>query len=159
MDFADEPDHIVAPTDLNELARLAAWIPMLDALASSVNGAIGREMHQGRKVPGFKFVHMKTARRFGRPADHDDAGAEVPEEEIVELMKTEGLLTEDELYKPKKLLTLPQMEKLGKDAKVALKKITFKPEGRLTVVHESDPREEVPVKPVEFPDDAEDMMP
>jgi hypothetical protein len=162
MQFDDPPDIITAPTDLAELAKLAAWLPMLDALASSVNGAIGREMHQGRKVPGFKMVRAKTNRKYGRPSDDPlgrwQAGDGVPEEEIVELMKGEGLLAEEDLYHPRKLLTLAQMEKLGKDAKSALKKVTFKPEGRLTVVAENDPREEVKIDlSAAFPDDDVEM--
>jgi hypothetical protein len=165
MDFNDEPDFIQAPSNLEDLARLARWMPMLDALAKAVDGAIGREVHQGRKVEGFKLVRQKTNRRFGRPADHPEGvwskGDPLTEEEITEFMRDEGMLTEDEMYHPRKLKTLPQMEKISKDAKVALKKVTYKPEGALVVAPSSDPREEVVIDPqAAFPDaeDDEDAM-
>lgn len=162
MEFDDPPDHIVAPTDLDQLAKIAAWMPMIDALFRDVNGAIGRELHQGRAVEGFKLVRMKTNRRFGRPDDHPEGlwakGDEVAPEVIEEVMRSEGLLSRKEMYHPPKMLTLPQMEKLGKDAKLALRQLTFKPEGRLTVAPSSDPREEVKVDvSVTFPD-ADDAM-
>jgi hypothetical protein len=159
MQFDDAPDVIQVPTDVAELAKVAAWIPMLDSFAKAVDGAIAREMAHGRKVPGFKYVRKKTNRKFGRPADDEilgySAGDEVPEAEIVKLMASVGIKPE-ELYKPQELLTLPQMEKLSPKAKKAIKAITYKPEGGLTVVLESDPREAVEPERNEFPDDLGD---
>lgn len=161
MDFDDPPDVIAAPTDPKALSRLAEWIPMLDALAKAVDGAIARELHQGREVEGWKLVRGKTNRRYGRPDDHPDGlwekGDAVSEETIVELLRSEALLSEKEMYQPRKLLTLAQMEKLGKDAKVAIRKITFKPEGPLTVAPAGDPREAVKVEIAPFPD-GDDVM-
>jgi len=160
MDFNDPVDVIRAPTDLEDLARLAEWIPMLDALAKAVDGAIARELHQGREVRGWKLVRGKTNRRFGRPSDHPDGlwekGDTVPEHEIVQLMRG-ALVSEDDLYVPRKLLSLAQMEKLGKDAKIAIREITHKPEGPLTVAPESNRREAVKVAVAEFPED-DDVM-
>jgi len=166
MDFDDPPEIIQAPTDLEQLAKLAAWMPMLDALNKAVDGAIGRELHQGRRVGGFKLVRGRTYRRYGHAEDHPEGlwsqGDPIEEAEIVGLLKEEALLTEDMMYhppQPAKLLTLPQMEKLGKDAKVVLKKITYKPEGPLVVAPESDPREEVKIDPAAaFPSDDDDAM-
>jgi hypothetical protein len=161
MDFDDQPDVVQAPTDLEDLARLAEWLPMLDALNGAVHGAIARELMQGREVRGFKVVRGKTNRKYGRPSDHEDGlwekGDPVPEEEIVRLLKSEALLSEAEMYEPRKLLSLAKMEKLGRDAKVAIKQITFKPEGPLTVALESDPREAVAVEPPSFPEDGDVM--
>ena len=149
MEFSDDPGPIPAPVDLASLERLARWMPMLDALNKEVEGAIGRLLHRGHKFEDWKLVRKKTNRRFGRPADDDElghtAGDEVPEEELVDLLKNEGLLSEAEIYVPRKLKTLAQLEKLGKDAKEAIKKVTFKPEGALTVAPRSDPRPEVDV--------------
>jgi hypothetical protein len=150
VEFGGPVGQIVAPTDTEELARLAEWIPMLDLLAKSVDGAIARELQQGRKVRGWKLVHGKTNRKYGDPK----TGEEIPQDEIVRLMKTEGMLSDAEIYKPREILTLAQMEKLGKDAKTAIKKVTYKPEGPLTVAPEGDTREAVEVKVAEFPDDA-----
>lgn len=161
MQFDDPPEIIEAPTDNEELARLAEWIPMLDALAKQVDGAIARELHHGRKVRGWKLVRGKTNRKFGRPADDEamgyTAGDEVPEEEIVKLMTTKGKLKKAQLYTEPKLITLAQMEKLSKEAKKEIKAITFKPEGALTVARADDPREAVEVERTEF-DDAPDLL-
>lgn len=162
MDFDDAPDQIIAPKDIAELEKLARWMPMLDALNKEVEGAIGRLLHQGHKFEDYKLVRKKTNRRFGRPADDPEGrwskGDEVPEEVVVKIMKSEGMLGDADLYHPKKLKTLPQMEKLGKDAKLALKAITYKPEGPLTVAPRSDPREEEkPDVTGAFPDDMGDM--
>lgn len=161
MDFNDQPDVIQAPTNLEELARLAEWVPMLDALAKAVDGAIARELYQGREVRGWKLVRGKTNRKYGRPIDASDGSYEkgdpVSEEEIIALLKAEAMLSEKEMYEPRKLLSLAKMEKLGKDAKQAIKQITFKPEGPLTVAPERDLREAVRVEVAQFPDDGDAM--
>lgn len=162
FDFDGPVDVIRPPTNTADLARLAEWIPMLDALSKAVDGAISRELHQGREVRGWKLVRGKTNRKYGRPADHPDGlwekGDAVPEEEIVELLKAEALLSEAEMFAPRKMLSLAQMEKLGKDAKKAILQVTFKPEGPLTVAPESDKREAVKVEVAEFPDDDVELL-
>lgn len=165
--FDDAPPEVgsmAVPTKTRDLARLAEWAPVLDGWIKAVKGTIENELMSGRPVEGFKVVRKKANRAFMKEVTEVDEitgeetshWAKMSEDETVEALAKElvGPVeegTEPDLsdidtsvfYQPSKVKSPAQVEKLGKPYKAAVAKLSRKPEGGLTVVAESDPREAV----------------
>lgn len=158
-DFRDDvpegnPLEVHDGESLERLVKLIKWGPFLDRLVKAAETLGQRRLEQGLEVPGHKLVRGKTNRAF--PSDEEVIDALTkPSPELLKELKLEDFkgFDKDELYeppKPRALRSPAQMETLGKArskdrkaAKLLVGKIAFKPEGKLTMAPESDPREEV----------------
>jgi hypothetical protein len=140
-DFAEEPPKaaLPVPKDAEELARKARWIPLLDGWARAIEGSIQTELLNGNVVPGYKLVRGKANRKW-----QDSYTPEALAQAFVELG-----VPASELWTAPALRSPAQIEKLGvgKEARKLVKskvtELAFKPEGKLTVADDSDPREAV----------------
>lgn len=171
MEFADDPDDnmqlpmVLADTSVEDngdewratLAQKAKWIPIFNRLISDLKGAILAELMGGNVVPGFKLVRGKSNRAWVLADDRETA----------QIFSGMGL-NEDDLFGEPKLRSPAQIEKMGsgKEQRKAIKRkvaeLCFKPEGKLTVAEDSDPRESVDplmIAAGEFADDPEDENP
>jgi len=140
-DFAEEPPNepLAVPKDVAELARKARWIPLLDGWARQIEGDIMNELVNGNAVPGFKLVRGRANRKWD---------VSYSEDSIAQAFEELGVPADDLWTKPE-LRSPAQIEKLGmgKEARKAVKQkvteLAFKPEGKLTVAEDIDPREAV----------------
>lgn len=116
------------PEDLKfaELEMLLDIIPLIDAWIKSVEAHAFNMAQRGEKVKGYKLVR-KRANRDWKDPDEVQAAFEL------EYGK--------EIFKSPKLKSPAQLETMVGKKEVA--KYAIKPEGGLTLVPESDPREEV----------------
>lgn len=157
MDFDELPPEgpLPVPTKIRDLARLAEWAPLLDGFVKAVDTAIQEELMAGRPVAGFKLVRKRANRKFMKEVKEVDelTGVEearwvtLEDDEVVKEMKKAGINKTD-CFQPAKLKSPAQMEKLGAAAKKHVSTIARKPEGGLTVVRDSDPREAVDLSTV-----------
>ena len=175
MEFADDPpddmrlpvvasDNSIADADADNgeewramLAQKAKWIPIFNRLISDLKGAMLAELMSGHAVPGFKLVRGKSNRQWVLA---DDA-------KTAKIFSGFGL-NEEMLFGPPKLRSPAQIEKMGsgKEQRKAIKKkvaeLAFKPEGKITVAEDSDPRDSIDplmIAAGEFADDPEDENP
>jgi len=123
---ATDPEAISAALKIAEV--LENWITKVRALANL------KATKSGMTLPGFKVVHKRTRRVW---AD---------EQALMDELEALGELDTGTKRKP---LTPKQMEKAGLDEDW-VKARTVKPEGDMTVAHESDPREAVEEATVVF---------
>lgn len=145
VDFEDYDVRLPdTPSDNDHLSRVLKWAPIVDAFIKACEGAALRELQHGRSVAGFKLVRKKTNRAFS-----------VDEAEVVKTMVIDGGVKKADCYGEPKLKSPAQMERLGKAAKAAVAKITFKPQGGITLAPENDPRPAVQPSPE---DDFDDLM-
>jgi len=152
-DFSDFPHAIDAPEigedpeDLERLASLLEWGKFLDGFVKAARMLGQRRLEQGLEVPRHKLVRGKANRIWG-----------VTAEELRERCAAIGIGVED-LYKEPTLKSPAQVEKLSKEAKVlvagkrapknapegtpeyVIPPIAFKGAGKISMAHESDPRE------------------
>lgn len=153
-EFADDDEPPADPVDaaarnmpktVEELARVAKWIPLMDARARNIKAAIQQELENGNKVPGWKLVRGKSNRRWPEGTDPVTIA-----QEFVDLgVPNEQLWTDPELKSP------AQIEKLGPKGrkkaatearniiKAKVAELAFKPEGAITIAEDHDPRETV----------------
>jgi len=145
MDFADDPfEDLPVPgneqpgDDANaELAQKAKWVPVFDRWGKAIMNAILCELMAGNKVPGWKLVRGKANRVI-----KDTANA-------IARLTDEAGLDPAELYTEPELKSPAQLEKLGtgkvqrKLVKEIVGEVAHKPDGRLTVADENDPRDAV----------------
>lgn len=137
IDFAEEPRELISricDQDGAEVARVLYWAPTLEALIKAAELWALRSMESGHKVPGFKLVRGRSNRRLRE---------DIPEGELVGSIVKGGYVAKpSSLYTEPKLLSGPQIEKLVPKAKREQfeKEFLFKPEGKLTVAPEKDPR-------------------
>ena len=139
MDFADDPvEPLEIPHDNDELARKAKWLPLLDQWARDIEAAIQSELMNGHPVPGQKLVRGKANRVWINPV-------QATEDALVERAN----LAPATLYTEPKLKSPAQVEKLGigKEQRSVVKKLVaelaYKPDGKITVALDNDPREAI----------------
>lgn len=169
MDFSDEPPEvgIPIPTNNGRLAHAAKWLGVFDNYVKAVDGAIQRELLAGRPVEGYKLVRKRANRTFGAYVEEldeltdteDNYWANMSEGDVLAIMESELGLEREKCYKPGKLKSPAQFEKLGKEVKKLVGEMAYKPEGGLTVAREDDPRPAVEVAQAgasDFPDDLSD---
>lgn len=130
---ADVATKLPPPVSLTplQLRHLLQTIPLLDAWAKSVMAYAENQMNNGQKVLGFKLVRGREGHR--KWADEKGVLA------AMDKLNTDVLPYEEVLKSP------TQLEKdLGKkEFKVALSRYVTRSEGRVIMVPEDDPREEV----------------
>lgn len=122
--------------DANELARKLAWVPVIDAWCRGVETLAQRMAENGTDVPGWKLVRKKTNRKLKGETELREAAAKAGLDPL-------------KLYQPPKIKSPAQIEKLGKAFKALVNSVDpdtkeqlyiFKPEGKVTLAAETDPR-------------------
>lgn len=139
IDFADDPEKIEVPTAPEALATLLRWAPFLDNLISEATEEAKKILFSGGTVTGKKLVHGRSTRRW----------ADVEEKDLVKTMANEFGVHKKFMFIEPKLITGPQAEKLVD--KPLRKKfnadLLVKPDGKLTMVDETDSKPAVTVDP------------
>ena len=115
------------------LEEIAAILPHFSTIKSWMNSVEEYALEaalEGDEVPGFKVVEGKSNRKFKS------------DEEVRKALKEAGI-PEDSYLKPRELKTITELEKTltKKGFKTILGDLVIKPEGKPTLVEESDPRE------------------
>lgn len=137
-DFEGVIEELPVPTETDQLARAMDWLPMIDSWVKSVSGEVQRRLEAGQEVPGYKLVRKRSVRKFDPDLSQDELRKKV-------LAAARGEAKKADLFE-EKLKPLGQLEKASPKLKAALvagQGLTIKPEGGLTVAHESDKREAV----------------
>jgi hypothetical protein len=146
INFQDEPPGALpVPVKVEELARKARWVTLINSWCNEVMISLQREMENGAEAPGWKLVRGRANRKWSDGYTPESIG-----EAFMELgVEHKDLWTEPKLKSP------AQIEKLGpkgrtkairevrKAIKAKVKELQFKPEGEVTVVEDTDPRESV----------------
>lgn len=141
LDFADVPTGPLdpaeympplpsaqAPVDVSTALRA---VPVIDAWCRAVEGLAQGMLERGLTVPGYKLVRKRANRRW-----MDAEGAE-------KLLRGKRGVKVDDFMEPRKLKSPAKLEKVKGVGKKWVEKHAVKPEGGLTVAHESDPRDGV----------------
>ena len=115
---------------LDEIAHLLPHFATIKSWISAVEEHALNQALEGQKVPGFKVVEGRSIRRLSSA------------DEAVQRLRNAGFEDED-FYKPRELKTLTDLEKTltKKGFTTLLGDIVIKPEGKPTLVEESDPRQ------------------
>lgn len=115
---------------LDEIAKLLPHFATIKSWISSVEEFALEAALEGDTIPGYKIVEGKSNRKFKS------------EEEVKKALKDAGI-PEDSYLKPRELKTITDLEKTltKKGFKTILGDLVIKPEGKPTLVEESDPRE------------------
>lgn len=143
---AEEPSVVRAHEDAM-LAQRLALVPLIEAWASAAVGEAQRRAFSGRNIPGYKVVRGKPGHRAWDDAEAAErimvgarlAASQMYSRKLVSPTKAE------ELAKKKKTQPVPP---IGPGVWEKLNAHVVKPEGKLTLVPEIDPRPAVPVTPV-----------
>jgi hypothetical protein len=146
-DFGLEPPEgnpleVHDDVSLERLVKVIKWGKYLDRFVKAAETLGQRRLEQGLEVPGHKLVAGKANRQWVST-----------DKEVATLIADALLVDVKECYeapKPPALKSPAQMEKLGearsptrKAAKSIVDDLSHKPEGKLTMAPESDPREAV----------------
>lgn len=149
IDFDEEPSECPTETDPTLLGRLLRWVPFLDSWARAVEAHAQRVAESGGHVDLHKLVRKGANRKWRNTLVDEDGekGEELTDGAIVAIMKREFNVATAAMMTAPKLLTGPQAEKLvDKKSRAEFSAMLLhKPEGKLTLVPDSDKREEVTV--------------
>lgn len=146
VDFSNDPpiDPLPVPSRVEELAAKARWVPLINGWCNQVMSSLQQELENGAEHPDWKLVRGRANRKWS---------AGYTPESIAEAFKELGV-PESDLWTTE-LKSPAQIEKLGpkgrtkaiqaERAKIKAKvaELQFKPDGKLTVVEATDPRETV----------------
>lgn len=115
---------------LDEIARLLPHFSTIKSWISSVEEFALEATLEGDTIPGYKLVEGRSVRKISNPA------------EAIARLDGAGIPAENYL-KPAELKTITDLEKTltKKGFKTILGDLVIKPEGKPTLVEESDPRE------------------
>jgi hypothetical protein len=136
VDFDDEPRELEVPDNIEAVTAVLRWRDSIESLIRACDGWLQRHMENGFEAPGFKMVRGKSTRIL----------VDMPESKLVAaILKGKFVTDKAKLYTKPALLSGPQIEKLvpRKRREEFNEKFLVKPEGRLIVVPEDDPRERV----------------
>lgn len=152
MDFDDEPNESTEIAIPDDLGRILEWAPIFENWFKQCDALAQRALESGLEVPGQKLVQGSGNRKF-LEEDDDKLAAR-----ILRLAKGLGLeLKKKDLFAAPKMLGPNPVEKMGKGMRAAIKPLWFKPEGKITMAPENDPRDAVrPTAITDFEDDLED---
>jgi hypothetical protein len=137
VEFADDepPAELPRPTSTAELAHKSKWLAVIESWAGNIRADIQREIENGNTVEGWKIVRGKSKRKWL------DSAA------LQRKMVDEIGLADADLWVEPKLKSPAQLEKLGvgkpqrKLVKAAVNEFAFMPDGALSLVPVTDPRE------------------
>lgn len=137
VEFGDEepPTELPCPSSTAELAHKSKWLGVIESWTNNIRADIQREIENGNAVEGWKIVRGKSKRRW-----LDAAGM------TAKMVDEIGLAAADLFVEPK-LKSPAQLEKMGvgrpqrKLVKAAVNEFAFMPDGALSLVPATDPRE------------------
>lgn len=176
-DFDDDPRADTGreiPRDPEELGRILSWAPVVDSFIREIEAQAQKLAMSGTRVPGHKVVRGKAGGgrkivelrpevdELGEPVLGDDGEpvmVPVTEEWLLATLRERFGVKKEDAYTEPKLRSGPQLEaavkKAGGKAKAEEfdRDFLYMPEGKLTLVPEDDPREEVQVDPAADFDD------
>lgn len=163
VNFDDAPPATLSvPGSADELARKARWVPLINAWCNDIMTSLQREIENGVEVPGWKLVRGRANRKWSDGYTPQAIAAAFEELGV----EQKELWTEPELKSP------AQIEKLGpkgrtkaiqevrKAIKAKVVELQFKPEGKVTIAEDTDPRASVGAfheASEEFSDDEDDF--
>jgi hypothetical protein len=144
-EFDDDPDveKLPVPTKVEELARKARWVPLINAWCNEIMANLQREIECGNVAPGWKLVRGRAHRKWS-----DSFTPQMIAQRFVAVGVPEA-----QLWHAPELKSPAQIEKLGGAklvkavVKSTVKELQYQPEGKVTVVEDSDPREAVAACP------------
>lgn len=115
---------------LEDIAQILPHFSTIKSWINSVEEFALEAALKGNTIPGYKLVEGKSNRKFKS------------DEEVRKALKEAGI-PEDSYLKPRELKTITDLEKTltKKGFKTILGDLVIKPEGKPTLVEESDPRE------------------
>jgi len=115
---------------LEDIAQILPHFSTIKSWINSVEEFALEAALEGDTIPGYKLVEGKSNRKFKS------------DEEVRKALKEAGI-PEDSYLKPRELKTITDLEKTltKKGFKTILGDLVIKPEGKPTLVEESDPRE------------------
>jgi hypothetical protein len=165
FDDPDEvPDNLPVPEDVSDLVAKARWVPLIQTWCYEIMTAIQRELEAGKEVPGYKLVRGRANRIWS---------AGYTPQMIIDKIKEAGFDIDEKLFWTEPELKSPaQIEKLGPKGRTkaiqaekqrylaVLKDLWFKPDGKISVAEDTDPREALGAfsdATNEFTDDEEDF--
>ena len=125
--FSKSAEDAEALTD-EELAATYAKFDVLRMYMKDVTAQCTKRALAGKALDGVKVVHGSSDRIFKAEA-------------FTELVEKLG----DDVYEPRQVKSPAQLEKLGPVAKDLVKRLAYKPTGRLTIAPASDKRQAVKV--------------
>lgn len=136
-DFSQDepPAQLPMPRSTEELAHKSKWLEVIESWAGNIRADIQREIENGNEVEGWKIVRGKANRKFPDPMA------------LANDLIDEAGIENDVLWVEPKLKTPAQMEKLGigrpqrKLVKEIVKRHAVTPDGQLTLVRITDPRD------------------
>ncbi|MDC9589692.1 DUF2800 domain-containing protein [Xenorhabdus sp. XENO-10] len=136
--------------DNQTLAAKYAQVDFVESWCKAVRVRVSDELNAGHPIPGYKLVEGKLGNRSW--------GAEADAEAMLKTFK----LKQDQIY-TKKIISPTQAEKVLKKEFpkkwVKLESLIIRPDGKPTVVPESDPRPALDVNPInDFEDISDDMF-
>lgn len=137
LDFSDDSlaerpaEDLPIPAVKDDLERAMRALPVVENWCRAVATAAQRWLESGQPLEGFKLVEGRSNRKW-----RDEAKA-------VKTLKQMRVPAKEFMTEPK-LKSPAQVEKIKKVSKQVVAALCEKPEGKLTVVPESDPRREVP---------------
>ena len=116
--------------NLDEIAHLLPHFATIKSWISAVEEHALNQALEGQKVPGFKVVEGRSIRRLSST------------DEAAQRLRNAGF-GDDDFYRPRELKTLTDLEKTltKKGFTTLLGDLVIKPEGKPTLVEESDPRQ------------------
>lgn len=116
--------------DNGQLAQVLRMAPIIESWLKAAQGYALDQMKAGHEVPGQKLVRKKSNRRW--------------EDKPAAIETLEMLYDEDQIYKPRELVSFTVIEKLpgGKEIIAGFEedKVIDKPEGGIAIAPEDDPR-------------------
>lgn len=115
--------------DPKELAHVLSHLPRIEAWVKSVREFAYNEALKGNEVPGFKLVEKRATRKWNDPLEAEYFAA------------TSLNLKEDEIYKPREIKSVAQLEKFtDKAGKTMLKQFYSSISSGVTLVPDTDKR-------------------
>lgn len=134
-DFSQDPGkkrELKVPETEAELAKAAAYIPMIRAWIRATEKSIVQNLMAKKKLPDLKMVAKKSNRKL-----RDDYS----QKKLIKKLRGFGI-DEDDMFEEKKLLGVPQLEKLvpPKRRKDFNDELVVKPPGAPTYAHVDDKR-------------------
>lgn len=161
-DFNDLPEEIETEEDKRallqlpdsqdpgQLARAMQLVPLLDFWMKEVQSLVHHRLEYGQEVPGFKLVRTSSNRQW-RDADDLERRLRNMKDVRVDDIFTRKVKSPAQIEKLKVLGAKPA------DRKAWVAQHAVKPEGKLVVARESDPREAAaPPIPADFASPIED---
>ncbi len=133
IDFADDSPVVTIPTVPSvedDLVRAMRALPVVETWCKAVSVAAQQRLESGLPLEGFKLVRGKSNRKWK------------DEEKVMSTFKTMRVPAKEYMTEPK-LVSPAQAEKLKKVSKDIVAALSEKPDGKVSIAPDSDPRPEI----------------